>query len=115
MYLSADTNSAAIALVLDGGANSGAGEIQAQGVFRVTGTNAAYLGGGLNVGSATGAGTGEVKASGAGDFSAAGVRTRYLTTNPTGGAEGELAVTHVLGTSRLWARANGTWKSVTLT
>lgn len=78
LYLSADTNSATIALVLDGEANSGAGEIQVFGQFRVGSTQHSFLTGGLNVGSATGAATGTVKASG--DLVAAG---RVSTDNAT--------------------------------
>ena len=78
LYLQADSNSSTIALVLDGAANSGAGEVQVLGQFRVGSTQSAFITGGLNVGSATGAATGTVKASG--DLVAAG---RVSTDNGT--------------------------------
>jgi hypothetical protein len=88
LYLSADTNSSAIALVLDGGANSGAGEIQALGDFRATGV---------------------------GNFSAAGVRTRVTSSIPTGGASGDTAIYTNLGTHRFYCNVAGTWRYAALT
>lgn len=115
LNISVDSNVSAIALLLDGAANSGAGEIQVLGQFRVGSTQHSFLTGGLNVGSSTGAGTGDVKASGVGDFSAAGIRTRVTSSIPTGGTSGDMAIYSNLGTHRFYCNVAGTWRYATLT